>query len=567
MITNYEKILSEISLKKTNYKKVNIMFLSNYNNFILKDYLKFFLQKKKIDPHFFKNNYDQIEEILFKKEIFENYDFCILAYDVNSRFYLDEQRALKYLNIIKANFIKILSNKYLKNKNIIFFNLNKIINYDLNIKSSIINQHIDKFNKWLKKISLTYKNISFLDIDKISLQCGLKNIYDMKNNYLFKSPYSELANNLIASDITKIIYSKYFINKKCLILDLDNTLWGGVLGELGPHNIDLGKTFNGYNFLKFQKYIKSLKERGVLLAIISKNNYRDVIECFRINKNMILKINDFSAIKVNWEHKYKNLKKILNELNIGSDSAVFFDDSKFEREEMRSYFKDVEIIDVPKNNENFIQSIEDSYFFLNNSITKEDNKKNFYYKILKKAQNFSKKFKTHNDFLKSLNMQIEISNINKTNFERCLQLINKTNQFNLTLKRYNEIELDNFIKKKNQYTFNFRLKDRFGDHGITGLCMINYQNSIWTVDNYLLSCRVLGRKIEFIFLNEILKILKKKKIKRLYGFFKNTKKNESVSNFYVLNGFKREKKKNVYFIDLNKLNKVKNNIIQIKNKI
>ena len=173
---------------------------------------------------------------------------------------------------------------------------------------------------------------------------GNKNIYSDKNNYLAKIPYNDEFQKEISNNISKIIFSEYFPRKKCLILDLDNTLWGGVLGEDGLRGVDLNNTFRGIFFQKFQKYIKHLKNNGIILAICSKNNFSDVQEMFLKHDGMILKLDDFSSIKCNWKQKSKNIYEISKELNIGLNSMVFFDDSDLEREEVKRFTPEVHVL-------------------------------------------------------------------------------------------------------------------------------------------------------------------------------------------------------------------------------
>jgi FkbH-like protein len=278
---------------------------------------------------------------------------------------------------------------------------------------------------------------------------------------------------------------------------------------------------------------------------------------------MILNFNDFSSVQINWTEKYLNINKISEELNIGKDSMVFFDDSIFEREQMKKFNPTVNVIETPKDPENFIQAIENSSFFYQTSLTDEDKKKKYQYEILKKVNKFKAKTKNINDFLKDLSMTIEITNINKFNFERSVQLTNKVNQFNLTTKRYSSSELQQFLKSKNQISLLVRLKDKFGDHGFTALAMAKKVNSkTWIIDNFLLSCRILGRGVENVLLYELLKKLKKKKVNIVKGNYIKTKKNQQCKDFFIKNSF--IKKDRAYICELNKLRKLNNSFLKIK---
>ncbi len=567
MIT-YDKILEYIeTIKSKNYKAISMLFLSNFNNLVLNNYLTFHLGQINLKTKIIKSEYDQINQEIFNLNLnkkIDKIDYLIIAYDINSKINFNELLIEKYINNIKNNIEEILNNKNLKSINIIHFNLSVSENIFFYPEKDyhIFLKKINSFNKYLNRICDTHKNHHILDVNKLINQIGINNFYNSKNYYLYKTPYTELADNVISQELSKIINSTLKTNKKCLVLDLDNTLWGGVLGEIGSEGIDLGRTYGGECYKNFQKYLKVLLKKGIILAACSKNNIGDVKECFKKNKDMILKLEDFSALQINWDNKYKNIDLIANELNIGKDAVVFFDDSPFEREEMKNFNPQINVINVPKNPENFVQSIEKTSFFYKKTQTVEDIKKRHQYKILKKASNFKTKFKNINDFFKSLKMTLEISNINKYNFERSVQLINKTNQFNLTSKRYNKTELEVFLKSKSQFTFVGRLKDKFGDHGITALAMIKKNRNTWIIDNFLLSCRILGRKVENIFLYEILKKLRFNKISSLQGIYIKTNKNFQCENFYIDNNFKKIKSN--YFVTLKNLKKLNEGYIKIK---
>ena len=426
--------------------------------------------------------------------------------------------------------------------------------HNLKNKSYPDDSIIYNFNNNLFKLSKHFKNLHIFDLYKVSAYLGYSNLYDPKNNFISKIPYSEEGQCQVASELSRLITSIMTPNKKCLVLDLDNTLWGGVLGEDGLKGIQIGNSYQGENYKRFQRYLKNLKKRGILLAINSKNNIEDVKECFKEHPEMILKLNDFVNIKANWEPKYNNIKKIAKEINIGMDSIVFFDDSKFERELMKKFCPEINTIDVPESSNFFIQILEDSGFFDINKITKEDKNKNQKYFLLKKAQDLKSKFQNFESFLKNLSIVVEVSDIDKYNFERCVQMTNKTNQFNLTTRRYTSQKLKNFIKSThNNVSRVFRIKDKFGDHGITGLAMAQKKsNGIWIIDTFLLSCRILGRNLEKIMLIELLKKLKQKKVSIVRGQYIKTKKNQICKNFYEQNQFIKKNK----FLenDLNKYN-------------
>jgi len=556
----YHVILESLNFPKNkSANKIKILPLHNFNNSVLENYIQYQLNEQFINSFFLKTEFDQIDQKLYSKTFLseiKKIDFILLGSDINTIDALNEKKINDYLINLQKNILYIIKNysKYkLINSSLIIFNINYPSSMHLTTQSNEYKckKKIDKFNKYLEALSKKHINIKILDIFSLSSRIGSYNFYDYRNFYSSKILYSELAHNCLSIEIKKIINSTINTNKKCLVLDLDNTLWEGVLGETRSKEIDLGKTYKGQCFRNFQKYLKILLNKGIILAICSKNNTADVFNFFKMNKEMVLSLKDFQSKQINWDHKFINIRKISEELNIGLDSMVFFDDSPLERAEMKKMNPQVTVLDFPDHPEHFIHCIENTGFFFKSKNTKEDKEKKNQYSILEKAKSLNLQINNVHEFRKSLKMEIEISKINKFNFDRCCQLINKTNQFNLRTKRYTEPELNNFVKTKENYVFALRLKDRFGDHGITALIMLKKKSAkSYFIENLLLSCRILGRDIEYIFLKEILDKIKLKNVSRIESEYVNSPKNEQCKNFFENCNFTRLKK-NLFFIDLN----------------
>lgn len=568
-ITPYHKVFEKLEKISKFDKKIQIYSLYNFNPLVLENYIQFFLLKKKIDAKFIKSDYDQIDQEIFSSQFIKkakNSRFLIIGSDINTKLFYSYNLINQYLENLKNNIREVLlrTNK-INNINIIFFNVSLLISSYYTSKKNFdkIQKKLKKFNEFLINLSLKNKNLIILDIDKLKTFIGSKNFYDVSNYYLSKTPYSEITNNYISFELTKIINAELNIRKKCLIVDLDNTLWGGVLGEEGVNGIDLGITLNGENYKNFQKYLKILQDRGVILAICSKNNLSDVKECFKNNPEMFLRLTDFSSFQINWDEKYLNANKIAKELNIGKDSIVFFDDSEFEREQMKKFNPSISTLDFPKDPKDFIQAIENSLYFYQNKETTEDKRKKSQYKMMGKVNRARVNAKNIDDFLKNLSMKLEISKINKFNFERSVQLINKTNQFNLTTKRYSSAQLQNYLNTKDQLSLIAKLKDKYGDNGFTALVMCRKKNnSTWIIDNLLLSCRIFGRGIENILLIEVLKNLKQQNVKSVEGKFIQSDKNLMCKDFYTKNKFM--KKSNFFLFDIKNLKELKNSYVKVK---
>jgi len=567
----YHNILEKLELKsyKTN-KEIRIYTLYNFNPMVLNKYLEFYLKQKGLKSKIYDSNFDQVDQELLNyknNSKLKKSDILIIGSDINSKLSFDKNAIDLYLDSLKNTLNQALKiNNNSKNLQIIFWNSVFPSSDFLNTKNKFNSSDIkiNNYNKNLFNFSNKYKNLNIFDLNKISNLVGNENLYEPKDYYTSKIPFSERGHNYISFELSQIINSITSISKKCLVVDLDNTLWGGVLGEDGIDGIKIGGTYDGEKYKNFQKYLKILSENGIILAISSKNNIQDVKECFKKHPEMILRFKDFSSVQINWEEKYLNLNKIAKDLNIGKDSIVFFDDSKFEREQMKKLNPSINIIETPKDPEYFIEAIDHSGFFHQNLGTKEDKKKKYQYEILRKANEYKSKINNVELFLKNLSMKLEISNINKFNFDRCVQLTNKVNQFNLTTRRYSKSELNLLIKSKKQISLVARLKDKFGDHGITALVISKQKkNKIWAIDTFLLSCRILGRKVEDFLLNEMLTKLKNKGIDFVEGIYIKTKKNSQCKNFFIKNDFVG-KKGNKYLLNLKNVKKKENKFFRVK---
>jgi FkbH-like protein len=560
---NSNKILK----KNNNLKKKKIKFLLNFNTFQLEAYVQYYLKKKLIQAVLPKSEFDQIFQELNVIKKKDNIDMLVIGNEFNLIYDINN---FSIKNFAKQIFTQIELLKKLKNKfpktEVIIFNIPEVYYQNFpNQKKQENKNIINKLNNELK-VSCEASNIYLLDYNYLITIVGQKNFYSFKNYYSSKSLLSDEGCNIIASEISKIVRSVTFPRKKCLVLDLDNTLWGGILGEEGPEGIKISNSFIGEKYLQFQKYIKSLSDNGVILGILSKNNFLDVKKCFSQNDNLFLKLSDFSSIRINWEPKFKNINEIASELNIHKNSIVFFDDSKFERDQMKKFNPEINVIDVPFSVENYIDSIEETAFFYSNKkFISEDYKKKYQYDLVNKVKSYKLKFKDTDtmDYLKSLKMKITLSKINEKNFSRCVQMLNKTNQFNFTTTRYTESTFENYLKKNKIISLVVKLEDKFGNHGITGLITANIQKNKCIIDNFLLSCRILGRNVEKIIIEELIRKLKNLKVKNLIGIYKKNKKNIQCANFYKNNGFSAISK-NEFLLNLQSYHLVNKKIILVK---
>jgi len=337
-------------------------------------------------------------------------------------------------------------------------------------------------------------------------------------------------------------YLKPFLglNKKCIVLDLDNTLWGGIVGEDGLEGIKLGPDPAGRPFVEFQKVIKSLLKSGIILAINSKNNSEDAMKVIKEHPHMVLKEEDFACLKINWNDKIANMRDISNELNIGSDSMIFFDDDPVNRELIKMSMPEIKTIDLPQDPSSYALILRDLNDFNLLKITDDDFKRAKMYREENDRHVFESTTKNLDEYLKKLDIKVKIRLAYKFSIPRISQLSLKTNQFNLTTKRYQEEEIKEFAKDDKMIVGCAEVEDKFGESGITNMFIIKKNNEEWILDTFLLSCRIIGRGIEEGILGKIIEMGKKEGVKKIKAQFIPTKKNKPAENFLSDYGFQKE---------------------------
>jgi FkbH-like protein len=361
---------------------------------------------------------------------------------------------------------------------------------------------------------------------------------DERSWFESKQPCSPALTVELAREVAHLILSLKRAPKKVLILDLDNTLWGGVVADDGLEGIELGDTSpRGEAFKAFQKYIASLKQRGVLLAVCSKNDHAKAAEPFEKHPDMVLKTDDIVSFKANWEPKSENIRAMAPELNLGLDSFVFVDDNPAEIEIVRQFVPEVTTILLGPDPSEYVNQLADSRLFEPRSITAEDAERTLQYRSDAQRKALEANVTDMDAYLESLQMEGTISEFVPVDVPRLSQLINKSNQFNLTTRRRSEAEVIAVMNDKNFAGFSARLKDRFGDHGLISIVIGEKAGDTMKVDTWLMSCRVLKRGVEEEVLNELVRLAKLKNCTRLEGIYLPTPKNEMVRDFYGRMGF------------------------------
>ena len=429
---------------------------------------------------------------------------------------------------------------------------------------------VNSLNSKFAAYAQTHKNFYINDINYLAAQVGLNNWYDRDFYNLYKFAMSYDAIPYLAYNLAVIIGAAMGKSKKCLVLDLDNTLWGGVIGDDGLAGIQLGhETAVGEAYLEFQKYVLALKKRGVILAVCSKNDERIAKSGFD-HPDSILKVHDFAAFITNWEPKHLNLIKVAQEINIGLDSLVFIDDNPTEREIVRANLPEVLVPEVEGGSPStYVRALEDGKYFEQVAISADDLKRNQTYQENRQRLELEKSFISYADFLKSLKMKAEIKPFASIYLDRITQLTNKTNQFNLTTKRYTRGEIDDIATSEEYITLYGRLSDKFGDNGLVSVIIGKIEGQKLHINLWLMSCRVLKRDFEFAMFKELVGLAKSKGIKEIYGYYYPTLKNAMVKDFFAkLNFIKKDCDSvgnSIWLLDIVKLNINKDIYIDIKN--
>ena len=344
-----------------------------------------------------------------------------------------------------------------------------------------------------------YSNVKVLDIAEFTRNYSSADLFDWKFYFMSQMGMNPKLHKEFKLWFEQKLNSIALKRKKCLVLDLDNTLWGGILGEDGIAGIKIGGDYPGKAFLYFQEALLQLSKSGVMLAVCSKNNEQDVLDAWERNPYIVLRKDSFVAYRINWNDKATNIKEISEELNIGLDSFVFVDDNPTERELVKQMLPMVSVPDFPSQPYEFpifFKQLVEQYFKVY-SITDEDKKKTEQYKANAARNKAQQSFADFDKFLESLNIQLTIEKANEFNISRIAQMTQKTNQFNLTTKRYTDSDIHSFVEK-GWDIWCISVADKFGDNGTTGLIMINGDE----IDTFLMSCRVLGKGIEFEFLKK-----------------------------------------------------------------
>lgn len=538
--------------EETNRIKKKIAILGGETTENIKLMLELFLLQQGIEPEFYESEYNQwYEDGMFPNEVLENFapdiiyvctcirsimEFPVMQDSAESVQNKLDSMYQKFSNLWNTLFEKYNCSIIQNNFEYPFYRL--LGNMDASDYRGRVN-FVTRLNMKFYEYAGSHENFHICDVNYISATYGLEKWSNPYYWHMYKYAMDVQAIPYLSFNVANIIKSIYGKNKKVLNLDLDNTLWGGVIGDDGAENIEIGQeTAIAQTYSEFQTYLKMHKDLGILLTINSKND-EDVALRGLERPDSVLKKDDFVTIKANWNPKSQNLQETAGKLNLLPESFVFVDDNPAERQIVADYISGVSVPEIGSP-ENYINVIDKSGFFEMTTISDDDLKRVQMYKNNAERKKLQESFVDYNDYLISLEMHAEIGSFIPMYMSRIAQLTNKSNQFNLTTKRYSLAGIEAVASDSSYITLYGKLADKFGDNGVVSVVIgkIGRENrDELHMELWIMSCRVLKRDMEFAMMDELAAEAKKRGIKKIIGYYYPTAKNAMVKDFYRLQGF------------------------------
>jgi FkbH-like protein len=519
-------------------------------------------------------DFNQIERQVFDpdSDLFEyNPDIIIIfqsTHKLLSRYnklkpYQQGNFAADQFSLAESLFTSIRS---LSKARILFFNFPEIDdavfgNYANKVETSFLFQ-LRKLNYELMHFSTGQPDLYLIDLSAIQNNIGKKSFFQASIYINTDMVLSLDVLPKIAFRTMDTIAALYGRIRKCLVLDLDNTLWGGVIGDDGLENIQLGQLGIGKAFSEFQQWLKKLKYRGALLTVCSKNTESVAKEPFERHPDMVLRMDDIAMFVANWDNKVDNIRHIQRTLNIGFDSMVFLDDNPFERNMVRENIPEIIVPELPEDPAEYLEYLYPLNLFETVTFSGEDAERTRQYQVEAQRSILQKSFTSEDEFLKSLNMTSRVEPFNTFNTPRVAQLSQRSNQFNLRTVRYTEADIETISSCQDYFTFTFNLSDKFGDNGLICVIILRKENSVTLfIDTWFMSCRVLKRGMENFTLNTIAGFARDKGFTCLKGEYLETPKNTMVKDHYSNLGF--TPKGDYFFLELSNFKKLDNHIVKL----
>lgn len=539
----------------TGFKNIKIAILGDSATQLLVQAIKGHGYEERIKFECFESDYDQIERQVLdtSSDLYQFNPEYVLIFQstqkfINKLYALDEpdkeHASEKAINKTKELYNTLSSKLSCK---IILSNLpdlddNVYGNYFNKIKQSVGYQ-VREYNYKLMNTCQEYKNLFINDINLLQNRYGLSLVFDPKMYVSSSMVYSIDFLPAVAKNSVDIIKAISGSLKKCLIVDLDNTMWGGIIGDDGIENIQIGDLGIGKAFTEFQHWLKQLKQRGIILAVCSKNTEHIAKEPFEKHPDMVLTLDDFAVFVANWNTKIDNIRYIQSVLNIGFDSIVFCDDNPAEREIVRTYIQDITVPELPEDPAEYLPYLRSLNLFETATYSHEDTKRTKLYQQEAKRMDVHAEFNNEDDFLKSLNMVSSAQPFNSFTIPRVAQLTQRSNQFNLRTVRYSEEEIKEISRSRKYFSLSFTLKDKFGDYGLISVVILKKEEKALIIDTWIMSCRVLKRNMEHFVLTNIVELARNNGFGYIIGEYLPTPKNELVKDHYKDLGFMPENDK------------------------
>src|ERR1022692_987052 len=396
---------------------------------------------------------------------------------------------------------------------------------------------IQRINRGLRALAGEYRGVYILDYHALVARHGRERWGDARKWLTVRLPVASANLPHLAAEWLRFLHPLAGKVAKCVAVDLDNTLWGGVIGEDGMNGILLGAEYPGAAFQELQRALLDLSRRGILLAVCSKNNPADAMEALSGHPGMLLQPRDFAAMRINWNDKARNLREIAGELNIGLDTIAFLDDNPVEPQQVREQAPETIVIRLPEDPMDYARAVRDCPWFERLALSDEDRRRGAYYAAQRQRVELERSVTSKEDFYRGLDQVAEIAPVNAQTLARVSQLTQKTNQFNLTTRRYTEQQIAGMAAAPNWRVWSLRVKDRYADNGLVGVAIARVDGEVCEIDSFLMSCRVIGRTLETAFLARLAADAREQGAKVLQGWFRPTKKNAPALEFYREHGF------------------------------
>ena len=546
--TSYTELLRNLKKKPDRPSNLNVAVLADFASQHLVKGLQAAAIAQNLELSVWEADYDSIEMTIYNSssELYQgHFDFILIFYSSLKLYKEYSKESLKQGFAAKKthtvhNLVSLLQERT-KSRVIIsnFAEFDDAIfgNYANKTDRSFLYQ-IRKLNLALMDMAISQKNLFIVDAENLMSTKGRFNSFDPKL-YI----HADLIYDLdfvaqLATSCIKIIAALQGSFKKCVILDLDNTLWGGIIGDDGIENLQLGELGLGKAFTNFQIWLRNLKERGIILAVSSKNTEEIAKEVFLKHPGMVLKLEDISVFAANWETKVDNILFIQSVLNIGFDSIVFIDDNPFERTIVKQHIPFITVPDLPEDPAEYLPYLQSLQLFETGSFSDEDANRTRQYQEEAERLSLQKKFLSEAEFLESLQMEATIKMVDSFSCPRVAQLTQRSNQFNLRTVRYTEQDITSLMKDPSVFTLTVSMKDTFGDYGLISCVILKYKNQKTAfIDTWIMSCRVLKRGVENLLLNELVKRLNERGFEFIEAEYIPTAKNALVKDHYSLLGF------------------------------